>query len=168
MIKIAVNQSGSISMVPLNGAQVRTKTGWTSVKSTDKIYLNGSWHTVGSSEPVVSEVLSPDYTGNLLLNITTADGTVLKTLTLVYGGKKYETSTWETQGDDRGTCYCGTGCCEAIYLQYYHDKKSWFTECYVANEGGCWTWEGTDLILGENLVTSASSNQPQSVVITKA
>lgn len=47
MIKIAVNQSGSISMVPLNGAQVRTKTGWTSVKSTDKIYLNGKWWEVG-------------------------------------------------------------------------------------------------------------------------
>lgn len=47
MIKIAVNQSGSISMVPLNGAQIRTKTGWTSVKSTDKIYLNGQWWEVG-------------------------------------------------------------------------------------------------------------------------
>lgn len=47
MIKIAMNQSGSISMVPLNGAQVRTKTGWTSIKSTDKIYLNGQWWEVG-------------------------------------------------------------------------------------------------------------------------
>lgn len=47
MIKIAVNQSGSISMVPLNGAQVRTKTGWASIKSTDKIYLNGQWWEVG-------------------------------------------------------------------------------------------------------------------------
>lgn len=47
MIKIAVNQSGSISMVPLNGAQVRTKTGWASIKSTDKIYLNGHWWEVG-------------------------------------------------------------------------------------------------------------------------
>ena len=47
MIKIAVNQSGSISMVPLNGAQVRTKTGWTPIKSTDKIYLNGQWWEVG-------------------------------------------------------------------------------------------------------------------------
>lgn len=54
MIKIAVNQSGSISMIPLNGAQIRTKTGWTSVKSTDKIYLNGQWWEVGEEAASVS------------------------------------------------------------------------------------------------------------------
>lgn len=48
MIKIAVNQSGSISMVPLKDAQVRTANGWITVKSTDKIYLNGQWYGVGS------------------------------------------------------------------------------------------------------------------------
>ena len=47
MIKIAVNQSGSISMVPLKDAQVRTANGWIPVKSTDKIYLNGQWYEVG-------------------------------------------------------------------------------------------------------------------------
>ena len=168
MIKIAVNQSGSISMIPLNGAQIRTKAGWTPIKPTDKIYLNGQWYTVGSGEPVVGEVLSPDYTGNLLLNITTDDGTVLKTLTLIYEGISYDTSRWETAGDDLGTCYCGTGCCDAVYLQYAHDKKNWFTECYVGEEGGCWQWTGTELILGKNLVTSIETGKPQSVVITKA
>lgn len=47
MVKIAVNQSGSISMVPLKDAQVRTANGWIPVKSTDKIYLNGQWYEVG-------------------------------------------------------------------------------------------------------------------------
>lgn len=55
MIKIAVNQSGSISMVPLKDAQVRTTNGWVSVKATDKIYLNGQWHEVGGDDttPVI-------------------------------------------------------------------------------------------------------------------
>lgn len=121
----------------------------------------------GEDTPTL-EVLSPDYTGNLLLNITTADGTVLKTLTLIYGGISYGTPRWETAGDDLGTCYCGTGCCNAVYLEYYHNTKNWFTECYVDNEGGCWQWTGAELILGKNLVTSIESGQPQSVVITKA
>ena len=56
MIKIAVNQSGSISMVPLNGAQVRTKTGWTPIKSTDKIYLNGQWYKVGEETSAVLRI----------------------------------------------------------------------------------------------------------------
>ena len=47
MVRIAVNQSGSISMVPLKDAQVRTAHGWIPVKSTDKIYLNGQWYEVG-------------------------------------------------------------------------------------------------------------------------
>lgn len=55
MIRIAVNQSGSISMVPLKDAQIRTANGWIPVKSTDKIYLNGQWHEVGGDdEPVAT------------------------------------------------------------------------------------------------------------------
>ena len=41
MVRIAVNQSGGNSMVPLKDAQVRTANGWIPVKATDKIYLNG-------------------------------------------------------------------------------------------------------------------------------
>lgn len=47
MIRIAVNQSSSLTMVPLKDAQVRTANGWIPVKSTDKIYLNDQWHEVG-------------------------------------------------------------------------------------------------------------------------
>ena len=54
MIKIAVNQSGSISMVPLKDAQVRTANGWITVKSTDKIYLNGQWYEVGGDDGPVA------------------------------------------------------------------------------------------------------------------
>ena len=54
MIRIAVNQSGSVSMVPLKGAQVRTSSGWIPVKSTDKIYLNGQRHEVGGDEGPVA------------------------------------------------------------------------------------------------------------------
>ena len=54
MIRIAVNQSGSISMVPLKDAQVRTANGWIPVKSTDKIYLNGQWYEVGGEEPAAT------------------------------------------------------------------------------------------------------------------
>lgn len=55
MIRIAVNQSGSISMVPLKDAQIRTANGWIPVKSTDKIYLNGQWYEVGGDdEPVAT------------------------------------------------------------------------------------------------------------------
>ena len=54
MIRIAVNQSGSISMVPLKDAQVRTANGWITVKSTDKIYLNGQWHEVDGDEGPVA------------------------------------------------------------------------------------------------------------------
>lgn len=51
MIRIAVNQSNNLAMVPLKGAQVRTSSGWVPVKATDKIYLNGQWYEVGE-EPV--------------------------------------------------------------------------------------------------------------------
>ncbi len=115
--------------------------------------------------------LSPDYAGNLLLNITTGDGTVLKTLTLIYdgntGGTTEGVTHWETAGDDLGTCYCGTGCCNAVYLQYRYYNNTWFTECYVEDEGGCWDWTGTELALGKNLVTSIETGKPLSVVITK-
>ena len=56
MIKIAVNQSGSISMVPLKDAQVRTANGWIPVKSTDKIYLNGQWYEVGEGTSAVIRI----------------------------------------------------------------------------------------------------------------
>ena len=56
MVRIAVNQSGSISMVPLKDAQVRTANGWIPVKSNDKNYLNEQWYEVGEETvpPVIS------------------------------------------------------------------------------------------------------------------
>lgn len=41
-------------MVPLKDDQVRTANGWITVKSTDKIYLNGQWHEVGGEEPAAT------------------------------------------------------------------------------------------------------------------
>lgn len=142
------------------------------IVAADEPISSSSSSSSSSSDTPTVEPLSPDYTGNLLLNITTGDGTVLKTLTLIYdgntGGTVNGVTHWETAGDDLGTCYCGTGCCNAVYLQYRYYNNTWFTECYVEDEGGCWDWTGIQLILGKNLVTSIETGKPQSVVITKA
>ena len=169
MIKIAVNQSGSISMVPLNGAQVRTKTGWTPIKSTDKIYLNGQWWEVGNGS-VVGEILSPDYTGDLLLNVTIGDGTVRPQFTLKHNGVR-----WATESSEYA-CYDDNGC-PFIFLEY---NNGWCTYCYIAEDAGgdeigCWIGKGANLVLGANLADTWTwmsgqgfSQKPLSVVITKA
>lgn len=97
MIRIAVNQSGSLTMVPLKDAQVRTANGWIPVKSTDKIYLNGQWHEVG-------EETVP--TGNQLRLIDSLDGidilfTPVKAGTLDLSGFGLQVTTVTDTGRNR-------------------------------------------------------------------
>lgn len=123
----------------------------------------------GGDEPA-GEALSPDYTGNLLLNITTGDGTVLPQVALTHNGVR-----WTTNGD--AVCYCGTECCPFVFLEY---NNGWCTYCFAAEEAGgeeagCWIGKGDNLALGANLIDTwtwtsgmESSMKPLSVVITKA